>query len=82
MPSLELGTIELANDSFTAEIFRRCLNPLRGRNRKKMTIYLDKDLLDKYEEVHPRRENGSFGGQLSDDCNRSLAVWLQVHGMI
>jgi hypothetical protein len=82
MPSLKLGTIELTNDSFTAEIFRRCLHPLRGRNRKRVSVYLDIELLEEYEKLHPRRENGSFGGQLSDDLNKSLAVWLQAHGMI
>lgn len=82
MPELVLGSIELTNESFTASIFRRCLNPLKGKSRTKVSVYLDNELLKKYEELHPRRGDGSFGGQLSDDCNKSLAVWLQAHGLL
>lgn len=82
MPELVLGAVQLSNDSLTARIFRSCINPRKGKQRRKVTIYIDAELLEKYEKLHPRRGDGSFGGQLSDDCNKSLAVWLQVHGMI
>ncbi|WOF15991.1 hypothetical protein F1737_04375 [Methanoplanus sp. FWC-SCC4] len=81
MPELNLGTVNLTNDSLTAGIFRRCINPRKGKTRKKVTVYLDVDLLGEYEKHHPRQDNGSFG-TLSDDVNKSLAVWMQVNNLI
>jgi hypothetical protein len=82
MPKLVLGTVELSKDSLAARVFRNCINPSKGKQRKKVSVHIDQELLQKYEEVHPRQKNHSFGGQLSDDCNKSLVVWLQVHDLI
>lgn len=82
MPEVVLGAVELTEDSLTARVFRSCINPRKCRSRKKVTVYLEDELLSAYEKMHPRRGDGSFGGQLSDDCNKSLVVWLQVHGLV
>lgn len=81
-PTLELGTVEFRDGTLTARIFRRCINPQKGKTRKRVAVYLDLELIEEYEKLHPRLENGSFGGVLSDDLNKSLVVWMQVHGLI
>jgi hypothetical protein len=82
MPELNLGAVKLTNDSLTGRIFRSCIDPQRSKHRQKVTIYIETELMQQYEKHHPRRNDGSFGGQLSDDCNKGLVVWLQVHGLI
>jgi hypothetical protein len=81
-PELIKISPDVKNDSLTGRVFRNCLNPRKNASRQKVTIYIDKELLQQYEKEHPRRGDKSFGGQLSDDCNKSLVVWLQVHGLV
>jgi len=81
-PELIKISPDVKNDSLTGRVFRNCLNPRKNASRQKVTVYIDKELLQQYEKEHPRRGDGSFGGQLSDDCNKSLVVWLQVHGLV
>jgi hypothetical protein len=81
-PELIKISLDVKNDSLTGKVFRNCLNPRKKGTRQKVTVYIDSELLQQYEKEHPRRGDGSFGGQLSDDCNKSLVVWLQVHGLV
>ncbi|EHQ35370.1 hypothetical protein Metlim_1261 [Methanoplanus limicola DSM 2279] len=81
MPELNLGKVELTNDSLIGRVFRRSLYR-QSHSRKKLTVYIDVELLEHYEKNQPRKNNGSFGGALSDDINKGLAVWLQVHDLI
>jgi hypothetical protein len=81
MPELNLGKVELTNESLIGRVFRRTIyRP--AKSRQKLTVYIDIELLEQYEKSHPRKNDRSFGGALSDDVNKSLAVWMQAHDLI
>ena len=80
-PELIRISPDVTNDSLQQSL-SELYKSRKNATRQKVTVYIDKELLQQYEKEHPRRGDGSFGGQLSDDLNKSLVVWLQVHGLI
>jgi hypothetical protein len=82
-PELILDNIKIQNSTgLTARVFSRALG-LLPKDRKKLEIRIDKELLLVYESKYPRTNNQKFhGASISDDINKALAVWMRMHNDI
>ena len=64
-----------------SRVFSRAIG-LLPRNRKKTTVWIERELLEAYEKLYPRTSNGFQGASLSDDVNKALAIWFQMQKYI
>ena len=69
--------IENWNDSDSKVLFE----PLtRDLNRKKKSIHINVDLLNRFEKLHPKKANNTHTGiSLSQAVNKGLLLYLKLY---
>ena len=52
----------------------------RDLNRKKKSIHINESLLERFEKIHPKKNNNTHSGiSLSDAVNKGLLLYLKLY---
>ena len=75
MTTIDMGEIRLNEED--RAILRDCIRPRAQRERVRVTILIDKHLMDKYEADNRRMRGGRFTGEgLSNSLNKAFTFYL------